>query len=378
MTLFASFVYAEEADKSDFIIEGLFFSNADLALTEGEYDRPIFLKINNSGKEVISGTVYVNITVKDLIGNFIDECEVGLWANWLTNNVLTIRDECILDLPSGNLMFYAKVDSRDDYDELDDTNNDYQQQIEIVPLDFSCSDDDGDDRYVSGTTTGYDSDSLSTGTFSDYCTTGESNSCEEVECPVIDQVIEYVCSRTNNEPNNNVAYGERDCPNGCFDGACLITDTPPEHRCCIINNICYSMSAEEIEDDCDVKHPGECTLKDNCYAVHECYPGDTISCEIENLDGGTQTCNENAQFGPCILTDETTLLLIDSDSDGDPDSTDCAPENQAIFFTNNGCTPELLAPQRTTLIKLILAVLLLIIIILMFRNKGKEQKPKKK
>lgn len=146
--------------------------------------------------------------------------------------------------------------------------------------------------------------------------------------------------------------------------------------CCYLSHNCYEISQERCQGSW---HPGLCLTSDECYAVYECYPGDVLECS-ENGHTGIKNCNQNNIYGPCIITDASYLDLIDKDHDGDPDSTDCQPDNINIYW-GNGCG-EMFAPPSFVnigawLFKIVLAILIIFFLWKLWELNKREYKKKK-
>jgi len=196
-------------ERPDFSIEGFELHSSEDFLHEGNYDRPLFLKVVNKGEDVLSAHLYAELGVWDLNGNLMDNCEQDLWANYFRDSEVVIKNSCFLNIPVGTYFFKVKLDPEDDFEELDELNNEFSQRVQIMDSNFVCKDSDNRlDYYNKGTVEGYNNIDFREQVISDTC---------------LDSAFlrEYYCETTNGISNGNIGIGDYNCPNGCVDGACV-------------------------------------------------------------------------------------------------------------------------------------------------------------
>ena len=151
--------------------------------------------------------------------------------------------------------------------------------------------------------------------------------------------------------------------------------------CCKVVGDCYDADLTACNAMSGDHDAADCDIADACERVYECYPGEIDSCtdhgESASVDG-EKTCNLNKVFGPCIIIDSAYLASIDSDDDGDPDDTDCEPDNIQMSW-GSGCD-EHYSPASSRLSALLKIIIFAMVIYIIFKlvGKYKETNGKKK
>ncbi len=124
--------------------------------------------------------------------------------------------------------------------------------------------------------------------------------------------------------NNEII--ECDCENGACEGGLISLDA--SKGCCKINNNCWFTS----EDNCNVLNgnfkSSTCSTSDLCQRVYPCYEGDMTYCNVtmgNYVCHGFMECTDKHRWSVC------QTACTDSDSDGDPDITDCVDSDASIY-----------------------------------------------
>ncbi len=262
-------------EKPDFSVNGLEISSASDAPKEGNYDRNIFVKIFNSGKEIVPGYLSYEIKVKDENGNDIDSCIMNSYLNWFSNKEAIVKGgSCSLNLPAGKLTFVTEVDVKKEYNELNENNNIYTQKIEILSEDYKCKDSDGGKNFnVKGEIEGYLMEELSIKTFKDTCEN-------------VNKLKEYDCQNDGAK----IGYVYENCQYGCKDGVCLTESIPTTTPTQSEEPESVITEDEYLKQSCD-----GCLMEDNCVSygtrLDEKYC--SLSKDFLNQRDLGSSCNEN-------------------------------------------------------------------------------------
>jgi hypothetical protein len=100
--------------------------------------------------------------------------------------------------------------------------------------------------------------------------------------------------------------------------------------CCVQLEGCFITPEDVCGDEGGKWSLGACSDEHGCKRIFPCLAEEVRSCQFNDFFAGEQVCQSYNHYGSCFPVDNSFAKTVDRDADGDPDLTDCRPDESDI------------------------------------------------